>query len=81
MSAYLKALGLHVYFATTKSSYISNDKYIEANVQVLIALRQSLSKYYLSTISHYDSAFEVWNTLISHEEQASHDVERESIGD
>ena len=30
MSAYLKALGLHVYLATTKSSYISNGKYIEA---------------------------------------------------
>jgi len=32
MSAYLKALGLHVYLTTTKSSYISNGKYIEANV-------------------------------------------------
>ena len=53
ISAYLKALGLHVYLATTKSSYISNGKYIEANAQVLIALRQSLSKNYLSMISHY----------------------------
>jgi len=26
MSAYLKALGLHVYLATTKKSYFSNDK-------------------------------------------------------
>ena len=33
ISSYLKALGLHVYLATTKSSYISNDKHIEANVQ------------------------------------------------
>ena len=44
MSSYLKALGLHVYLATTKNCYINNDKYIKANAQVLIALRQSLSK-------------------------------------
>ena len=31
MNAYLKALGLHVYLATTKKSYIGNDKYIKAN--------------------------------------------------
>ena len=57
MSAYWKALGLHVYFATTKTSYISNGKYIKANVQALIALRQSLSKKYLSIISHCDYTF------------------------
>ena len=38
MSAYLKALGLHVYIATTKKSYFNNYKYIEANVQVINAL-------------------------------------------
>jgi len=31
MSAYLKSLGLHVYLATTKKSYLGNDKHIEAN--------------------------------------------------
>ena len=31
MSSYLKALGLHVYLATTKKSYIDNDKYLGAN--------------------------------------------------
>ena len=31
MSAYLKTLGLHVYLATTKKSYLGNDKYLEAN--------------------------------------------------
>ena len=31
MSAYLKTVGLHVYFATTKKSYLDNDKYVEAN--------------------------------------------------
>jgi len=58
MSSYLKALGLQVYLATTKKLYFSNDKYIEANAQALIALRQSLSKEYLSIISHCDFAFE-----------------------
>ena len=33
MSAYLKALGLHIYLATTKKSYLDNDKYVEANTQ------------------------------------------------
>ena len=42
MCAYLKALGLHAYLTTTKKSYFGNDKYIEAKVQDLIALRQSL---------------------------------------
>jgi len=31
MSAYLKALGLHVYLVTTKKSYLGNNKHIEAN--------------------------------------------------
>ena len=31
MSAYLKTLGLHVYLATTKKSYVGNSKYIEVN--------------------------------------------------
>ena len=42
MSAYLKALkalGLHVYLGTTKKSYLGNDKYLEANAQVVEALK------------------------------------------
>ena len=31
MSAYLKALGLHMYLDTTKKSHFDNDKHIEAN--------------------------------------------------
>ena len=31
MSAYLKALDLYVYLATTKKSHFGIDKYIEAN--------------------------------------------------
>ena len=59
MSAYLKALGLHVYFATTKKSYFDNDMYIEANAQTLDALKHTLSKDYLCMVSHCDSAFAV----------------------
>ena len=65
MSMYLKNLGMHVYLATTKKSYLGSNKYIEANAQVLEALRQVLSKEYLSMVSHCDSAFAVWNTLTS----------------
>ena len=46
MSAYLKALGLHVYLATTKKSYIDNGKYLEANAQAMDALKHTLSKKY-----------------------------------
>jgi len=31
MSSYFKALGLYVYLAPTKRSYIDNGKYFEAN--------------------------------------------------
>ena len=69
MSAYLKALRLHVYLFTTKKSYIDDGKYLEANAQAMHALRQSLSKEYLSMISHCDSDFLVLNTLSSLKEQ------------
>ena len=59
MGAYLKALGLHVYLATIKKIYFGNAKYIEANTQDLDALKHTLSKEYLSMISHCDSAFTV----------------------
>ena len=41
MSAYLKALGLRVYLATIKKSYIGNDKYLGANAQAINALRHT----------------------------------------
>ena len=50
MSMYLKILGIHVYLATTKKSYLRNNKHIEANAQALLALRNTLSKYYLSMV-------------------------------
>ena len=68
MSAYLKALGLYVYLATTKKTYFGNDKYIEANTQALKAFKHTLSKDDLSLISHCDSAFAVYSTLTSPEE-------------
>ena len=48
MSTYPKALGLHVYFATTKKSYVNNGKHLEANTQALEALRHTLGKEHLS---------------------------------
>ena len=44
MIAYLKTLRLHVYLATTKKSYVGNDKYLEANTQAIDALKHTLSK-------------------------------------
>ena len=44
MSAYLKALGLHVYLATTNKTYFGNAKYSEANAQTLDALKIHLAK-------------------------------------
>ena len=32
---------MHVYLATTKKSYLDNDKHIEANTQALHALRRT----------------------------------------
>ena len=79
MRMYLKTLGMHVYFATTKRSYLGNDKYIEANAQALDALKHSLSKDYLSMISHCDFAFAVWNTLTSPELQTIKYMEKELV--
>ena len=81
MSTYLKTPGMHVYLASTKKTYFGNDKYIEANAQVLIELRQSLSKEYLLIVSHYDSTFAVWSTLTSPEQQMANVLEKKSSGD
>ena len=44
MSMYLKILGMHIYLATTKKSYLDNNKNIEANAQALEALGALLTK-------------------------------------
>ena len=77
MSAYLKALGFHVYLATTKKFYFDNDKYIEINAKVMEAFRHTLSKKYLSIISHCDFTFVAWNTLTSSKQQIINYVEKE----
>ena len=59
MSMYLKTLGMHVYLTATKKSYLCNSKHIKANAQALEALRSTLSKDYLMTVSHCDPAFAV----------------------
>ena len=45
MSLYLKALGIHVYFATFKDSYCLNGKYLnlEANAKTIHALKSTLN--------------------------------------
>ena len=69
MSMYLKALGIHVYPATIKNSYFVNGKYLEADAKATYALKSTLNDEYLFRVSNFDSAFIVWNTLISLGEQ------------
>ena len=69
MSLYLKALGIHIYFATTRDSYCLNGKNIEANEKAIHALKSTLNDDYLSRIANFDSAFVAWNTLVSLGEQ------------
>ena len=81
MSMYLKTLGMHVYLATTKKSYIGNNKHIETNAQAQEALRYTLSKEHLSIVSHCDSAFAVSNTLTSLKLPTTNIMEKKSRKD
>jgi len=65
MSMYLKALCILVYFVTIKDSYFLNGKNLEANVKVIHALKSTLNDEYLCRVSNIESAFVVWNTLVS----------------
>ena len=69
MSMYFKALGIHVYFAIIKNSYCFNGKHLEVNTKVIHALKSTLNDEYLSRVSNFDSAFIVWNTIISLDKQ------------
>ena len=69
MSMYLKGLDIHVYIATTNDSFFINEKYLEANAKTINASKSTLIDEYLSKDSNFDSAFVVWNTLISLGEQ------------
>ena len=65
---FLKGLGIHVYLATIKDSYVS--KYIEANSKAIHALKSTLNNdVYLSRVANLDSVFIVWNTILSLGEQ------------
>ena len=81
MSMFLKTLGLLVFLAATKKSYLGNSKHIEANAQALEALRSTLNKEYLFMVSNCDSAFVVWNTLTSSKLQTPTIVKDESSGE
>ena len=65
MSMYLKGVGIHVYLATIKDSYCSNSKYLEANAKAIHVLKSILNDEYLSWVANLDSAFVVWNTIVS----------------
>ena len=65
MSLYLKALDIHVYFAIIKYAYCLNGKHLEANAKAIHALKSTLNDEYLSRVTNFDSAFIVWNTLVS----------------
>jgi len=69
MSIYLKALGIHIYLATIKDSYLVNDKHLETNTKAIHTLRSILNDEYLSSVSKFDLAFVAWSTLISLGEQ------------
>jgi len=66
---YLKALGIHVYFVTIKDTDCLNGKNLEANANSLQVLRSTLIDEYLSRVANFDSAFVVWNTIVSLGEQ------------
>ena len=44
MSMFLKTLGLHVFLAATKKSYLGNSDHLEANTQAIQALEARLIK-------------------------------------
>jgi len=50
---------------TTRDSYCLNGKNIEANAKAIHALKSTLNDEYLSRVANLDSAFVVWNTIIS----------------
>ena len=78
MSMYLKALGIHVYLVITKYSYFVNDKHLEANAKSIHILKLAVNDKYLSRVSNIESAFVVWNTLLTLSEQKQNKKESDS---
>ena len=69
MSMFLKSLGIHVYLATIKDSYVNNSKYIEANSKAIHTLKSTLNNDYLCRVANLDSSFVVWNISLGEKEQ------------
>jgi len=63
ISIYLKALGINVYLATTKESYIENSKYFEANGKAILVLKLTPNDDHLSRVFNFDLVFVVWNAI------------------
>ena len=78
MSMYLKALGIYVYFATMKDSYFIDGKNLKTNAKTIHVLKSTLNDDYLCRVSNFDSAFVVWNTLVSLGEQKQYYMESDS---
>ena len=79
MLMFLKALSIHVYFATIKDFYFLNGKHLETNAKAIHALKLTLNDDYLSRISNIELTFIVWNTLITLGEQIQIDKESDLI--
>ena len=54
MSMYLKTLGLHVFLAATKKSYLGNGKHLEANAQALDVGPEMMPNVKLSLLALMD---------------------------
>ena len=59
LSMYLKALGIHVHFATIKDFYFLNGKHLETNAKAIHSLKLTLNDDYLCKVSNFDSGFVV----------------------
>ena len=59
---YLKALGIHVYFAIIEDSHFLNGKNLEANAKALHALKSTLNDDYLSRICSMEHSRLSWRT-------------------
>ena len=76
MSLFLKALGIHVYLATTNDSYSKN---FEANAKAIHALKSTLNDEYLSRISSIDPVFVILRALSSLLVNKRHMMRRDSM--
>ena len=57
MSMYLKAISIHVYFATIKDSYCLNGKNLEANAKALYALKSTCNAPILRVRRRYCNVY------------------------